>query len=1019
MVGLLVVAPSAMAGAPLYPDLQTLPPRDLRTERTDVSIDGSGVMHNVLRFSNTVVNAGQGQLEITAAGLKNGVTSGPATQKIHDSTGAVVEQANVGTYTYHAAHQHWHYDDWGRYELWTKAAYDKWVSDGRPSTMAPDLVGAKTTSCVMDEEFIRTLPGTPWPAVHPSSGCYPDSNGDMRQGLSVGWGDTYDYYRQEQWIDLDQRTLADGDYVLRSVTDPLNRVLESAGGADDAREGVLANEGVVSFTISAGALVDTARPSGTVFINGVDPQTSTPQVTLRVLGRDDVSGVDTVRVSNDGITWKTYTYGGAGSTPMVINWDLTDAAYGGTTAGGIRTVYAQFRDKTGKWSASETDTIDYSAGGPPPGGGSSAYADAIATDAPVSYWRLGETSGTRAADARGANSGTFKGGIALGAASLLTSDPDTAATFDGVDDTVTADTETGLAPGSAFALEAWIKPASLPAAGAFASIATRPEAYSLQFNGPLLEWTIMPADKTRKRLQAPANTIQAGRTYHVVGSYDGTTSRLYVDGVQVASMALTTPAAAGSGFSIGSWMGFPGEFFKGTIDEVAYYDRALTGVQVKKHHDIGIATMAGVKAPTGLTATAATSTRIDVAWTDNSADETGFVLERSTSSTFTAPQAVNLPANATTYADVGRAEGTQYWYRIKAVTASDSSAWSPTATATTPAPTPTPTPTATPTPTPSATPTPTPTPSATPSPTPSATPSPSPSPTPSATPTPTPSATPTASPTPAPTYSSTVLADAPISYWRLDDASGTTAADARAANAGRYVNGAVLGQAPLTSQAGTKAIRLDGTNDHIAVANSSPLNFSTAFTLEAWIKPSFLPAAGSWASVVTKPEAYSLQFNGARLEFTVIQNATRRRLQASAGAVPVGSTTHVVATYDGKTQRLYLNGVQVASRAQTGSASATTYGLFIGSWGGWGEYFGGTVDDVAVYAKTLTAARVQAHFDAGRPAGLSSVRSRKTRPRKRTRPAQYRTRGKGVVRHRFAGARMSALCDISDRPGKQ
>ena len=32
----------------------------------------------------------------------------------------------------------------------------------------------------------------------------------MTQGLSAGWGDTYDYYRFEQWIDLGQGTLANG-----------------------------------------------------------------------------------------------------------------------------------------------------------------------------------------------------------------------------------------------------------------------------------------------------------------------------------------------------------------------------------------------------------------------------------------------------------------------------------------------------------------------------------------------------------------------------------------------------------------------------------------------------------------------------------------------------------------------------------------------------------------------------------------------------------------------------------------
>ena len=54
--------PAAGAVTALYPDLKTLPPRDLRFDRTDVSADGSGQIHDVLRFSNTVWNAGEGKL---------------------------------------------------------------------------------------------------------------------------------------------------------------------------------------------------------------------------------------------------------------------------------------------------------------------------------------------------------------------------------------------------------------------------------------------------------------------------------------------------------------------------------------------------------------------------------------------------------------------------------------------------------------------------------------------------------------------------------------------------------------------------------------------------------------------------------------------------------------------------------------------------------------------------------------------------------------------------------------------
>jgi len=87
-------------------------------------------------------------------------------------------------------------------------------------------------------------------------------------------------------------------------------------------------------------------------------------------------------------------------------------------------------------------------------------------------------------------------------------------------------------------------------------------------------------------------------------------------------------------------------------------------------------------APSGLTATAASSSQINLAWADNATNETSHRVERSTDGTsFTT--AATLGANVTTYADTGLATSTTYYYRVLASNSGGSSGYSNTANATT------------------------------------------------------------------------------------------------------------------------------------------------------------------------------------------------------------------------------------------------------------------------------------------------------------------------------------------------
>jgi len=587
IVAFLLVSPAAAHAANLlYPNMRTLQPRELRFDRTDVSADSHGDLHNVLRFSNTVYNAGEGPVEIRATINPNlNPPSGPAYQRIYDDQGGHVDIPLSGsTLYYHAVHVHYHFDHWGGYELWTRAGYDAWIASGQ-TVGRPDLVGQKTTSCVEDEEFVTSILSAVWPSAYPPAACMPDRNNVIAQGLSSGWGDTYDYYRFEQWIDLGQGTLPDGTYVLRSVSDPQNLVYESPSKADDAREGSADNSAITVFTVSGGRLVDSDAPSGTVTINHVDRSTSSGAVSLDVLGRDDVSGVRAFRVSNDGATWKSYSNTSSGSIPQTISWDLTDPSTGGSTTSGSRTVCVLFQDNSGKWSPQITDTISYDPPTPPPPP-TSAYGRAVANDTPIGWWRLGDASGSTAIDQLAVSNGTYFGSASLGQAALVPAETDKAVAFNGTSSYVNVPAPAAFNVTNAFSLEAWIKPTSLPSSGVFRSVMTKAESYSLQFNGPRLEFTVIQ-NGTRRRLQTPSGVIVAGGTYHVVGTFDGTTQRLYVNGTQVASAALSGSATTnGNTLYVGSWDG-GSEFFAGTIDEPAVYNRVLSAAQVAAHSRAG------------------------------------------------------------------------------------------------------------------------------------------------------------------------------------------------------------------------------------------------------------------------------------------------------------------------------------------------------------------------------------------------------------------------------------------------
>jgi hypothetical protein len=89
----------------------------------------------------------------------------------------------------------------------------------------------------------------------------------------------------------------------------------------------------------------------------------------------------------------------------------------------------------------------------------------------------------------------------------------------------------------------------------------------------------------------PRQAVAAGAWHHVVGTYDGTTLTLYVDGVLASANQNVGEqvSSVGSKADIGSQStSAPTGLLDGLLDEVALYDHALTPERVAEHYRIGV-----------------------------------------------------------------------------------------------------------------------------------------------------------------------------------------------------------------------------------------------------------------------------------------------------------------------------------------------------------------------------------------------------------------------------------------------
>ena len=218
------------------------------------------------------------------------------------------------------------------------------------------------------------------------------------------------------------------------------------------------------------------------------------------------------------------------------------------------------------------------------------------------------------------------------------------------------------------------------------------------------------------------------------------------------------------------------------------------------------------------------------------------------------------------------------------------------------------------------------------------------------------------------TYSATVLADHPVAFWRMDETTGTTMADATGnANNGHYAGIYTLGQ-PGAVGGGTAAVAFDGQSGAASVLSSSSLQVNTV-TIEAWINKRSDTEYGVYVAKNFEPgggagsgwfQLLNSHHNG-KVEFRVTSDGWPSVV--SNTTLALNTWYYVVATYDGSTAKLYVNGKPDGTLKVTAVPKQTADPLFIGRRMD-GLFNDAALADVAIYATALSADRIAAHWQA-------------------------------------------------------
>jgi hypothetical protein len=215
-----------------------------------------------------------------------------------------------------------------------------------------------------------------------------------------------------------------------------------------------------------------------------------------------------------------------------------------------------------------------------------------------------------------------------------------------------------------------------------------------------------------------------------------------------------------------------------------------------------------------------------------------------------------------------------------------------------------------------------------------------------------------------------------VGVWHLDEGSGSTTYDETGNNNdGTLYNGTEVSfQEPAWTSSchSGNCLSFDGSNDYVDLGNNASLKLSQGGSLEAWFKINQF-ASGYGNTIIMKGDGP----NWANLHYILFQDSGTNNiiLSVSDGATHgrEGPTTsnlikdtwyHVVGTWNDTTKCIYINGSleQCVSSNVMPKDTMTSCKVFIGKTHSNYYFFNGTIDEVKIYNRALSAEEINASY---------------------------------------------------------